>query len=74
MFRLYYRRILGIFYVILSFIYTIYRMGSGLTIGDIFISISLMVLGVYLLKYKVKKANKDIKIKWSEELQNYQII
>ena len=40
MFRLYYRRILGIFYVILSFIYTIYRMGSGLTIGDIFISIS----------------------------------
>ena len=36
-------------------------MGSGLTIGDIFISISLMVLGVYLLKYKVKKANKDIK-------------
>ena len=63
MYRLYYRRILGIFYVILSFIYTIYRMGSGLTIGDIFISISLMVLGVYLLKYKVKKANKDIKIK-----------
>ena len=61
MYRLYYRRILGIFYVILSFIYTIYRMGSGLTIGDIFISISLMVLGVYLLKYKVKKANKDIK-------------
>jgi len=63
MYRLYYRRILGIFYVILSFIYTIYRTGSGLTIGDIFISISLMVLGVYLLKYKVKKANKDIKIK-----------
>jgi len=62
MFRLYYRRILGIFYVILSFIYTIYRMGSGLTIGDIFISISLMVLGVYLLKYKAKKTNKDIKI------------
>ena len=62
MFRLYYRRILGIFYVILSFIYTIYRMGSGLTIGDIFISISLMVLGVYLLKYKAKKAKKDIKI------------
>ena len=71
MFRLYYRRILGIFYVILSFIYTIYRMGSGLTIGDIFISISLMVLGVYLLKYKAKKTNKDIKIEWSEELRNY---
>ena len=48
--------------MILSFIYTIYRMGSGLTIGDIFISISLMVLGVYLLKYKAKKTNKDIKI------------
>ena len=62
MYRLYYRRILGIFYVILSFIYTIYRMGSGLTIGDIFLSISLMVLGVYLLKYKSKKAKKDIKI------------
>ena len=71
MYRLYYRRILGIFYVILSFIYTIYRMGSGLTIGDIFISISLMVLGVYLLKYKAKKTNKDIKIEWSEELRNY---
>ena len=71
MFRLYYRRILGIFYVILSFIYTIYRMGSGLTIGDVFISISLMVLGVYLLKYKAKKTNKDIKIEWSEELRNY---
>ena len=62
MYRLYYRRVLGIFYVILSFVYTIYRMGSGLTIGDIFISISLMVLGVYLLKYKAKKINKDIKI------------
>ena len=62
MYRLYYRRILGIFYVILSFIYTIYRMGSGLTIGDVFLSISLMVLGVYLLKYKAKKAKKDIKI------------
>ncbi len=37
-------------------------MGSGLTIGDIFLSISLMVLGVYLLKYKSKKAKKDIKI------------
>ena len=59
MYRLFYRRILGIFYVILSFIYTIYRMGSGLTIGDIFISISLMVLGIYLLKYKVKKTPKD---------------
>ena len=62
MYRLYYRRILGIFYVILSFIYTIYRMGSGLTIGDVFLSISLMVLGLYLLKYKAKKAKKDIKI------------
>ena len=71
MYRLYYRRILGIFYVILSFIYTIYRMGSGLTIGDIFISISLMVLGVYLLKYKAKKANKNIKIEWSEEVRIY---
>tara|TARA_A100001015_G_scaffold82004_1_gene90939 strand:+ start:346 stop:462 length:117 start_codon:yes stop_codon:yes gene_type:complete len=37
-------------------------MGSGLTIGDVFLSISLMVLGVYLLKYKAKKAKKDIKI------------
>ncbi|MFL2641975.1 MAG: hypothetical protein ACJ0GV_00395 [Dehalococcoidia bacterium] len=59
MFRLYYRRVLGVFYVLLSFIYTIYRMGSGLTIGDIFVSISLMVLGVYLLKYRIKKIPKD---------------
>jgi len=34
-------------------------MGSGLTIGDIFVSISLMVLGVYLLKYRIKKIPKD---------------
>ena len=59
MFRFYYRRVLGVFYVLLSFIYTIYRMGSGLTIGDIFVSISLMVLGVYLLKYRIKKIPKD---------------
>ena len=59
MFRFYYRRILGVFYILLSFIYTIYRIGSGLTIGDIFISISLMVLGVYLIKYKIKKIPKD---------------
>ena len=59
MFRFYYRRILGVFYILLSFIYTVYRLGSGLTIGDIFISISLMVLGVYLIKYKIKKIPKD---------------
>ena len=47
------------FYILLSFIYTVYRLGSGLTIGDIFISISLMVLGVYLLKYKIRKIPKD---------------
>ncbi len=59
MFRFYYRRLLGVFYILLSFIYTVYRLGSGLTIGDIFISISLMVLGVYLLKYKIRKIPKD---------------
>ena len=59
MFRFYYRRVLGVFYILLSFIYTVYRMGSGLTIGDIFVSISLMVLGVYLLKYRIKKIPKD---------------
>ena len=59
MFRFYYRRILGVFYILLSFIYTVYRLGSGLTIGDIFISISLMVLGVSLLKYKIRKIPKD---------------
>ena len=54
MLRFYYRRILGIFYILLSFIYTLYRLRTGLTIGDLFISISLMVLGIYLLRYKPK--------------------
>ena len=54
MIRFYYRRILGIFYILLSLIYTLYRLRTGLTIGDLFISISLMVLGIYLLRYKSK--------------------
>ena len=54
MIRFYYRRILGIFYILLSFVYTLYRLRTGLTIGDLFISISLMVLGIYLLRYKSK--------------------
>ena len=54
MIRFYYRKILGIFYILLSFIYTLYRLRTGLTIGDLFISISLMVLGIYLLRYKSK--------------------
>ena len=58
MIRFYYRRILGIFYVLLSFIYTLYRLRTGLTIGDLFISISLMVLGVYLIRYKSKKSEE----------------
>jgi len=58
MIRFYYRRILGIFYVLLSFIYTLYRLRTGLTIGDLFISISLMVLGIYLLRYKSKTSEE----------------
>ena len=58
MLRFYYRRILGIFYVLLSFIYTLCRLRTGLTIGDLFISISLMVLGVYLLRYKSKTSSE----------------
>lgn len=59
MLRFYYRRILGIFYILLSFIYTLYRLRTGLTLGDLFISISLMVLGVYLLRYKSKTSEKN---------------
>ena len=58
MIRFYYRRILGIFYILLSLIYTLYRLRTGLTIGDLFISISLMVLGIYLLKYKSKTSKE----------------
>ena len=58
MIRFYYRRILGIFYILLSFIYTLYRLRTGLTIGDLFISISLMVLGIYLLRYKSKTSEE----------------
>ena len=58
MIRFYYRRILGIFYILLSFIYTLYRLRTGLTIGDLFISISLMVLGIYLLRYKSKTSKE----------------
>ena len=63
MIRFYYRRILGIFYILLSFIYTLYRLRTGLTIGDLFISISLMVLGIYLLKYKLKTSKEKDTIK-----------
>jgi len=59
MIRFYYRRILGIFYILLSFIYTLYRLRTGLTIGDLFISISLMVLGIYLLRYKSKTSEEN---------------
>ena len=63
MIRFYYRRILGIFYILLSFVYTLYRLRTGLTIGDLFISISLMVLGIYLLRYKSKTSKeKDTSI------------
>ena len=58
MIRFYYRRILGIFYILLSFVYTLYRLRTGLTIGDLFISISLMVLGIYLLRYKSKTSKE----------------
>ena len=63
MIRFYYRRILGIFYILLSFIYTLYRLRTGLTIGDLFISISLMVLGIYLLRYKSKTSTEKDTIK-----------
>ena len=63
MLRFYYRRILGIFYILLSFIYTLYRLRTGLTIGDLFISISLMVLGIYLLRYKLKTSKEKDTIK-----------
>jgi len=63
MIRFYYRRILGIFYILLSFIYTLYRLRTGLTIGDLFISISLMVLGIYLLRYKSKTSKEKDTIK-----------
>ena len=58
MIRFYYRRILGILYILLSLIYTLYRLRTGLTIGDLFISISLMVLGIYLLRYKSKTSKE----------------
>ena len=58
MIRFYYRRILGIFYILLSFVYTLYRLRTGLTIGDLFISISLMILGIYLLRYKSKTSKE----------------
>ena len=63
MIRFYYRRILGIFYILLSFDYTLYRLRTGLTIGDLFISISLMVLGIYLLRYKSKTSIEKDAIK-----------
>tara|TARA_B100001287_G_scaffold53076_1_gene41843 strand:+ start:3838 stop:4041 length:204 start_codon:yes stop_codon:yes gene_type:complete len=63
MIRFYYRKILGIFYILLSFIYTLYRLRTGLTIGDLFISISLMVLGIYLLRYKLKTSKEKDTIK-----------
>jgi len=54
-FRFYYRKLLGVSYLVLSLVWIIYKGISTLGIGDIFIAISLIILGISIMNYKVSK-------------------
>ena len=54
-FRFYYRKSLGVSYLVLSLVWIIYKGISTLGIGDIFIAISLIILGISIMNYKVSK-------------------
>ncbi len=50
--RYYFRKILGVFYFLLSITWVLYKGIGNLSIGDIFIAISLVLFGTYVIKYK----------------------
>ena len=50
--RFYYRKILGFLYLILSLVWINYRGISSLGFGDIFIAVSLIIIGISIMKYK----------------------
>ena len=54
--RFYYRKILGFLYLILSLVWIYYKGISSLGLGDIFIAVSLIIIGISIMKYK--KQNK----------------
>jgi len=54
--RFYYRKILGFLYLILSLVWINYKGISSLGLGDIFIAVSLIIIGISIMKYK--KQNK----------------
>ena len=50
--RYYFRKTLGVFYFLLSITWLLYKGIGNLSIGDIFIAISLILFGTYVIKYK----------------------
>ena len=50
--RFYYRKILGFLYLILSLVWIYYKGISSLGLGDIFIAVSLIIIGISIMKYK----------------------
>tara|TARA_B100001179_G_C18579314_1_gene399100 strand:+ start:1493 stop:1687 length:195 start_codon:yes stop_codon:yes gene_type:complete len=57
--RFYYRRILGAFYLILSIIWVAYKGFGSLGFGDIFIAITLVIIGVSIMRYKKPQSKKS---------------
>ncbi len=50
--RFYYRKSLGFLYLILSLVWIYYKGISSLGLGDIFIAVSLIIIGISIMKYK----------------------
>ena len=50
--RFYYRKILGFLHLILSLVWIYYKGISSLGLGDIFIAVSLIIIGISIMKYK----------------------
>ncbi|MBO82899.1 MAG: hypothetical protein CL506_00875 [Actinobacteria bacterium] len=56
--RFYYRKILGAFYLILSLIWVVYKGIGSLGLGDIFIAITLVIIGMSIMRYKKPQSKK----------------
>tara|TARA_B110000438_G_C15173911_1_gene377205 strand:+ start:301 stop:489 length:189 start_codon:yes stop_codon:yes gene_type:complete len=50
--RYYFRKALGVFYFALSITWLLYKGIGSLSMGDVFIAISLILFGTYIIKYK----------------------
>ena len=57
--RFYYRKFLGFLYLILSLFWIYYKGISSLGLGDIFIAVSLIIIGISIMKYKRQNKPKS---------------